>query len=264
MLRGAFGHALRRAVCSMGPAQDCGTCSLRRPCVYTRLFEPFIEEAPPPFLRGVAEAPRPYVFEPHDERRDFAAGDPLGFDLLLIGQAMDLEPYAVLAVERMAAAGLGADRAPFEVERTEFLPPAAPPAAGLPEDRLTLRFLTPTRIRTGHEIAASLDFRALTFAMIRRVLELAHFHVPGAEIDWSFRPMLERASAVRVTSSRLVWKDWERYSNRQQRKVGMGGVVGTMAVEGDLAPFASLLRAAEVVHVGKGAVFGLGRVEIGA
>ena len=263
MLRGAFGHALRGSVCTMGPSQPCGTCRLRRVCVYTRLFETFLEGEPPPLLKGVSEAPRPYVFEPQDERRDFAPGDPLDFDLVLIGQAMELEPYAVLAVERMAAAGLGADRAPFEMVRAETVPAAPAPAGGLAEGRLTLRFLTPTRIKTGHELAASLDFRALTFAMVRRVLEVAHCHVPGAEIDWTFRPLLERASAVRVTASHLTWRDWERYSNRQQRKMTLGGLVGTMEVEGDLAPFAGLLRTAEVLHVGKGAVFGLGRVAVG-
>ena len=33
-------------------------------------------------------------------------------------------------------------------------------------------------------------------------------------------------------------------------------------LEGDLAPFAPLLRTAEIVHVGKGSTFGLGKVEI--
>jgi hypothetical protein len=42
----------------------------------------------------------------------------------------------------------------------------------------------------------------------------------------------------------------------------LGGVVGTLTLEGDLAPFASLLRAAEVLHAGKGATFGLGKVKV--
>lgn len=144
--------------------------------------------------------------------------------------------------------------------RSESLPGAVSALDGLPEDRLTIRFLTPTRIKTADGLAASLDFRSLTFAMVRRALEVAHCHVPGAEIDWTFRPLLERASAVRVTASRLAWRDWERYSNRQRRKVEMGGLVGTMEVEGELAPFWPLLRTAEALHVGKGAVFGLGRM----
>jgi CRISPR/Cas system endoribonuclease Cas6 (RAMP superfamily) len=35
-----------------------------------------------------------------------------------------------------------------------------------------------------------------------------------------------------------------------------------MRLEGDLQPFTQLLRMAEVLHVGKGATFGLGRVAL--
>jgi len=61
LLRGAFGHALRRAVCSMGPRQPCETCSLNRACVYTRLFEALAWPEPPPYLHGQPAAPRPFV-----------------------------------------------------------------------------------------------------------------------------------------------------------------------------------------------------------
>jgi hypothetical protein len=96
-----------------------------------------------------------------------------------------------------------------------------------------------------------------------RILELAHFHVPGAAIDWTFRSLLEQADAVRVVEPNLRWKEWTRWSNRQQRQIDMGGYVGELTLEGDLAPFAALLRTAEIVHVGKGATFGLGRVKLG-
>jgi hypothetical protein len=44
--------------------------------------------------------------------------------------------------------------------------------------------------------------------------------------------------------------------------MNMGGFMGTIEVEGDLTPFTPLLRAAEIVHVGRGTPFGLGRVEV--
>ncbi len=282
MLRGAFGQALRRSVCAMGPEQPCESCRLRRACVYTRIFETFIEDTPPPFLRGLPTSPRPYVFEPLEETLDFATGDPLPFDLLLIGQAAELQAYATLAVERMAAAGLGARRVPFELARVEalaadgsWLPlsthgPAAVPLSPPPRDgaglvragRATLHLRTPLRLKERGGLADTVDFRSLTFAMIRRVLELAYFHVPGAAIDWSFRPLLDRAATLRSTP-RLTWHDWDRYSNRQQRKVTLGGLLGTLEIEGEIdAGLAHLLRAAEILHAGKGATFGLGKIEV--
>jgi len=289
MLRGAFGHALRHLVCAAGPRQPCDTCRLRRGCHYTRLFETFIDGDPPPFLRGLETAPRPYVFEPDVSHLDrgsprYAPGDPLGFDLLLFGQATDLAGWALLAVERMAEAGLGARRARFALDRVlardpqgswkvlrdagrwtgrDVPPPSEPARNGLPAERIILCFPTPLRLPVQGRLATRFNVRNLAFPIVRRVLELATFHVPGAELDWELRPLLEHAGTVRIAASDLRWYDCQRYSNRQERKVDLGGLRGQMELEGDLAPLAPLLRAAEVVHVGKGATFGLGKMEIG-
>lgn len=283
MLRGVFGHALRKAVCAMGPRQRCESCSLRGPCVYTRIFETFIDGEPPPFLSGVATSPRPYVFEPRTAARELAAGDLVETDLILVGQACDLQPFVLLVLERMAALGFGKRRSRFELAGVDYRAAdgswrtgyrqggqrwpgsVAPLEAAVEEpasERLTLRFLTPTRIQKQGAVQESVSFRLLVFQMLRRVLELAHFHVPGAEVDWEFRPLLDRTQDVRVTRSDLSWRELTRYSNRQRGKLPLGGFVGEMDLEGDLAPFLPLLRTAEVVHVGKGAAFGLGQVEV--
>jgi hypothetical protein len=90
LLRGAFGHALRRTVCVMGPQQPCPTCMLRKQCAYPRIFETLIEpdEKVPRFLRGLPTGPQPYVFEPFDEQRLYRAGESLSFDFILLGQAI--------------------------------------------------------------------------------------------------------------------------------------------------------------------------------
>jgi CRISPR/Cas system endoribonuclease Cas6 (RAMP superfamily) len=56
--------------------------------------------------------------------------------------------------------------------------------------------------------------------------------------------------------------DWERYSSRQEQRINMGGFVGEITFEGDLRPFMPLIEAGEVLHVGKGTAFGLGRYEV--
>jgi hypothetical protein len=76
--------------------------------------------------------------------------------------------------------------------------------------------------------------------------------------------LLALADPVEVDASELAWHDWQRYSNRQQREMTLRGLVGKVVLRGDLAPFAALLRTAEVLHVGKGATFGLGRIEVEA
>lgn len=281
LLRGAFGHALRRAVCAMGRGHECSSCPLRRACLYTKLFETFIEDEPPPMLRGLPTSPRPYVFEPTTTEREFAPGNLLRFDLLLFGQAIELQALAVLATERMARSGLGRDRHPFALDRVEALAPddswstvfahgkslsrgSLPASPTLPEafaaERVTLRFLTPTRLPHKGQLVTPTAFRPFAFLMLRRVLEMAHFHVPGADVDWTFRPLLQQADAVRVIGSDLHWQPLSRWSNRQNRHVAQDGFVGDLTLEGELTPFVPLLRRAEILHVGKGATFGLGQV----
>jgi hypothetical protein len=42
----------------------------------------------------------------------------------------------------------------------------------------------------------------------------------------------------------------------------MRGLVGSILVEGPLGPLLPVLRAAEIVHVGKGVSHGLGRITV--
>jgi|CXWL01.1.fsa_nt_gi hypothetical protein len=263
MLRGAFGHTLRRAVCVMGPDTPCAGCDLRSVCAHARLFEPSIDGPPPPFFRGLRSAPRPIVFEVSDSRTQLDPGATLDFDLVLLADAVPLEPYARLAIERAASGGLGRGRQPFRVlslAATDGLlgddggPPLGP--------RVTLRFLTPTRIASRGTLLTAPTKRQLIYHCLRRPLEIAAFHLAGATVDWSFRPLLDLADRLTVVAADLVWQDWRRYSNRQHAAMTLGGFVGTLTLAGDLAPFTPILRAAEVLHVGKGVTFGMGWVRV--
>ncbi len=286
LLRGTFGHALRRSVCTVGPGQECSSCRLRRECAYARVFESPIEPGTePPSLRGQVTAPHPYVFEAGASPGDLAVGDEIGFDLLLFGDAIGFQARILWAIERMGALGLGSTRARFALARADAVGPWAPvrlfadgawssgaparggplPSAPPPGDgrRVRLRFSTPLRIRREGRIVPPRDARELIYLMLRRVLEVAHFHSQAAAINWSFRPLLDAASALKTPEWRFRFVPLARYSNRQGGTLDLGGYAGSAVLEGELAPLLPLLRAAEVLHVGKGAVFGLGKVVIG-
>jgi len=67
---------------------------------------------------------------------------------------------------------------------------------------------------------------------------------------------------VEIAENQLGWFDWKRYSNRQEQKMYMGGMVGSVTYEGAVGEFLPLLKLCERVHVGKGTSFGLGRMRI--
>jgi hypothetical protein len=82
------------------------------------------------------------------------------------------------------------------------------------------------------------------------------------EPDLDYRGMVERAGGVKVESSNLRWFDWERYSNRQERGMQLGGLAGAVTYKGDLGEFVPLLEFSSKVHIGKQTSFGLGKLEV--
>ena len=279
-LRGAFGHAFKKLVCVKRDL-DCSTCLIRDRCVYYYVFEtPFGGEGEP---RGYTFAPHPFVIEPPDgAQRIYEPETEFQVGLILVGRALDYLPYFIYAFEDMGRRGLGIGRGKAALKRvialgsgeeqciyqaeTGQLKPDYPVCAGPPngEDvgtRLRLRLCTPTRLKTEGHYASRLDFTLLVRALLRRASDLARFHC-GAELDLDYRYWVERAAYVQAVAAQLHWHDWERYSQRQDRKIKLGGLVGEAEFAGEWEPFMPLLRLGAAMHVGKGTGFGLGRYEI--
>lgn len=223
--------------------------------------------------------------------RHFKAGDQLSFELLLLGEAATRFPYVILAVKTMAENGLGFARAPFELDAAYSIAPdgtrhtifdcthpqtgfAVPTPATLTDfvaarfdeasidDCLKLRLLTPLRLRVEGELSANISFELLLRNVMRRLhLLLTAFSPEPFAAD--YRAVLDLAAHITTRCSRLAWYDLDRYSNRQQAKQKLGGITGEVEYTGDeLAGFAPLIFAGELLHIGGATVFGLGRYEV--
>lgn len=75
------------------------------------------------------------------------------------------------------------------------------------------------------------------------------------------REFAKSARAIETGTSALRWIDWDRDSNRQQRRVHMGGFVGQVTYRGDFTEFFPYLLQGMYTHVGKGATFGWGSMK---
>lgn len=130
---------------------------------------------------------------------------------------------------------------------------------------LGLRFLTPARLKYQRDLATRAEFPILIRNLLRRVSALSYFHC-GVRLDMDFRGFLDRAASGRILHDETRWLDWERYSNRQETRMALGGLVGRITYTGDLTQFLPLLVAGAYVHVGKATTFGLGQyvIEVGA
>jgi hypothetical protein len=261
--RGAFGHALKRLVCAMR-LRPCAGCPLAGVCMFPLVFG-----------SGTgAEGARPYVLAPEPTRRRAAIAPSATFSvrLVVLPPAATAAPYLVRALVEAARAGIGPDRVPLEpIAITDHagaafspdllsVPPpvtlAVPPAP----ERVRLLFATPLRLRLGGDLAtgATLRLADLAAAIVRR-LALLGFALPPEEA----RAARAEAAGRDFASARLGWLETTRRSSRQGTLMQLGGIVGeaTVLLEGTTLLW-PLLWAASVVHVGKGASMGFGRIEL--
>lgn len=282
--RGAFGHTFKRLVCVKRDL-DCSTCLISDRCVYYYVFETSFSGEGEKDSRGYTFAPHPFVIEPPEETREtYDPGAELQVGLVLVGRALDYLPYFIYAFEEMGQRGLGAGRGKTALQRVIALGPepnddrciyqsgtgqlesdypvfdggVGQEAVGT---RLRLRLCTPVRLKSGGRYTSRLDFTLLVRALFRRTSDLARFHC-GAELNLNYRQWVECAEEVREVSSELRWHDWERYSQRQEGRMKLGGLVGEVEFAGEWGPFLPLLRLGAALHVGKGTGFGLGRYEV--
>jgi len=138
---------------------------------------------------------------------------------------------------------------------------ALPPSSNLSPFALNLIFITPTRLKFDGRLSSSLEFHILFRNLLRRISLLSYFHC-GEELGLDFKGLIEKSKEITVQKGNLTWFDWERYSNRQETKMKMGGFIGSITFEGDLEKFMPFLLLGEYIHVGKGTSFGLGKYEI--
>jgi len=274
-LRGAFGGALRAASC-MTKQKLCDGCPLLATCPYAAIFE----TRPPAggtTLQDFSQVPRPYVIEPPNwGARDYAPGEALAFHLVLAGRALEQLPLLLWAFARALARGIGPGDGKAELVRVVHVGEtetvvlagpdetvvahahAVPTGLTLADEAVTLHFETPLRLqRNGRALSArDCDAATLLKALVRRIALMHEFHA-GGPLALDFKALA--AAAHRIGERKdLRWRDWTRYSSRQQQKMALGGVVGTWTLTGDLAPFLPFLHLGQWLHVGKEATFGLG------
>jgi hypothetical protein len=286
--RGAFAQVFRGLVCH-DVTLDCAACGLAAACPYTAIFAPGARPGRPPIAR-LREPPRPFVFaDPCPAEAALPAGRSPGLGLTIIGSAAPLLPYFVVSLRRLGEAGLGRAGARFEVERVAALD-AAGAAAGevyvkggaevrlagrslqacdlrRPEDagarRVRVRFVTPTDLRGGEAAGDGAPAFGVLFRRARdRLGARASFYGEGP-VGGDPRAVAALADTVETQRAAVRRVALERTSARTGERHPVSGLVGEVAYEGAaLAPLMPWLRLAELVHVGKHATFGNGRIAV--
>lgn len=283
MIRGAFGRAFKESCCPF-PHDNGSGCPLAEKCPYGYVFETSPSEEMREFAKN-RNLPRPYVFEPPDDTRmEYEAGERMRFGFTVVGRAADYMPYFIFAFSKMGETGIGKRRAryalesvvaknPFSAGRSEIfdgdivknerLPVTwedAKNAAGtMNPERLRIEFLTPTFVKFRGEVSPEApSFAALVQSLLIRIPMLSAVHC-GEIWDADFRSLVERARDVKTVRDHTTWASFRRHSSFKNRSESLEGVIGEAEYAGPIGEFLPLIKLGELLHVGKRAVFGLGR-----
>lgn len=296
ILRGAFGTILRRIACAP-QCTNARNCEWRTGCAYARMFEPFalrplslgsgenrglIRTGP----SGLNDQPRPFVFRAtHLDGSTVAPSSCFHFDLNLFDLGQNALTYLVLAFAQLAREGLGPQRGRVELTRVSQLDLNGDPALALydngspllrentkpvelelapsqdPVRRLLIRFLTPTELKCGQQIAPRPEFGIVAARARDRISKLRELYDAGP-LDIDFRAFGERASLVKTSRCEMRHVDAVRRSSRSGQTHSIGGFTGEAEYEGDLAEFVPYLRAAQWSGIGRQTVWGKGQVGV--
>jgi len=280
IVRGAFGNIFRRLVCWPG-CRDARTCEHRSTCPYARVFEPSLLASGP---SGMSDLPRPFVFRAaHLDGHRVPAGEAFFFDINLFDLQQPSIAYFVASFAQLAQEGLGPRRARAVLQRVTSVAPTPnklvfdgpthrlhEPVEPLVLDLaaksesvrgLRVEFRTPTEIKGKDRVGSRPEFGSL-FARVRdRLSALRGFYGEGP-LTIDFRGMGERADAVRLARCDLRHVETERRSGHTGQVHPLGGFVGMVEYEGELAEFIPFLKAAEWTGVGRQTVWGKGAIRI--
>lgn len=281
-LRGGFGYFLKKTICLSGE-KHCNDCVLFDACPYVYIFETH----PPKdinVLKNYKSICQPFIFyTPYkygEKIRSHSLEESLEIELTLFGKAQDLLPYFVFALKILGEEGLGTDKIKYSVEKITSMSDnlvvyqksgggkisrSDPLTLEIPhyfssekEIKIEIDLLSPMRIQKDGKILSKPCAETFLKTLLRRIYNVALFHC-GVEILWDYRSIIQIFSKTRITEDRTetVWAD--RYSTRQKQRITMKGIIGKFYMERFPEDMTRLIRAGEILHVGKNAGFGFGK-----
>jgi CRISPR-associated endoribonuclease Cas6 len=250
-------------------------CGLAELCPYGVLF-------------AASKSPRPpfalYTASEED-------GNACLLELTLLGAAWPFYPWALASLARAFDLGLGHERRRWQVDEVfrvragrvrealcghdlaRLSSTLTPEAVGLglapspTSQPVEIRLLSPARLLQKGRLLpgrAPVPFELL----IARILDrFAGLFGEGSSklLGPALRPALEAEAAdVPLLVDETEWLEVRDYSARSNAEMLLGGKVGRLVYGPEAARFLPVLRAGEILHVGKNPAAGCGRIEVTA
>jgi len=276
-LQSAFAKNFRHVVCNQ-KRRECALCAVYSECPYYRVF---LSSRTGKYQGGKAE---PFVLElPFGNKTSYQPGETLAVGLVLIEDTSKYLPHFISSLQELGETidkALGSLRLVGVVGVNPLsnncllasLPERGQPYSGelsfsgaeleraasyLNTAVISVDYVTVTRLRQGNQVAERAEFSVLIRNLLRRVRALG-LHQGDVRLE-NFLGLVRKAQQVYTVSDYTRWVDLRRPNRRATGKQLSGGLMGQVTYRGDLAPFLTLLKLGELLHVGWLSGFGLGK-----
>ena len=222
-IRGGLGYALKEEVC-VNPTFECKGCFAAKECVFYQFYEE--------------------KNTTHSYRLDFKLyTDKYKFSLLLFEDAKrhkDVLHKAMMhSLKEYKKVKFKAKSKVFEEKKASKI--------------IKLKFITPLRIKKQNRFATKdIDLLDILLSIYRRDLELKKLPYKRIKLDTRYTTVMKN----------LRYQELTRRSNKQNKLMNLGGLMGEMVISGVSKEIYNLLKLGEVIGVGKSTVFGLGKIKV--
>ncbi len=295
MLRGSFGHALRK-LCCITDLPSCQHCPVQSHCRYPYLFEGFNNTDSIISSSRLQALVNPYIFRLHQRPDQISPKQTWGFSMVLMGQAVEDYPLIIKAWQSACETGFNGEKSAnrstarlikvvnqsqdLYQEMSPKLPLVATeqikciPSLQLKSlkeiQKISLNFLTPFRLQYQGKIAFQphqFDGKQLLINLYNRIQTCQNILDKGSVWQDAYRDFREFVADIEkltiteeLTSTKVV-----RHSSRQQQKITLFGLEGLVHLTGNndtLTRLLPLLWLGQYLHVGKSTTLGLGQYQL--
>ncbi len=265
IVRGSIMFRAKKLLCANPKLFDCKRCILAEKCIYARLFET-MRPKDSEIMHKYREIPHPFVLTPTVKNKE------MNIKITLFGKYIEYFPYFFLtfkSIEKDKKFSVASVKnfekeilqennivSDFDVKNTssiKFNPSSK---------EITLKFITPLRIKSNGKYVnqTNLKFEHIAKNLLRRLSLLSYFY--GTPWQPDFKKLAELSTKAKTVKHSLGWLEIERYSMRQKKYIGMGGILGNITFTNVATPFFKLLKIGEYTHIGKNTSFGHGYYKI--
>jgi len=281
-VRDGFKGAFRRVVgCADG---ECGRCGRNEECPYRIVFGQQLS-SDPEAVKKHQKPPLPFAFTFPVFPGAPNAGLDFEIRLTLVGNATRFVAAFVAAIDLLFARKSERDELAADIVRVESLgyhdegtllyegrgstviadSLTLLGTEGLCNSRLLnndgrmrLCLVTPLKLMGEGRPLRDFSFSVFMMTLIRRVSSLSSYYCDG-NVAADFRWLASLCDSVALSDSSIGWVEWG--GGKQGGK--LAGLTGEALLTGVPEEFISFLLLGELLHVGKGAAFGLGRFTLG-